>query len=93
MYNGRHCVYSDYKLLVDETNKILELLKNKPLHKCKDDVIKYLEIVSRYDVDIMTKIRYHLYKSNTDSEAMIQVIQDQSDELLRNVVVDMNEHN
>ena len=93
MYNGRHCVYSDYKLLVNETNKILQLLKEKSLDECKSEVIKHLELVNRYDTDIMLKIRYHLNKGDVDSNAMIRVIQEQSDELLRNVVVDMNEHN
>ena len=90
MFDGRHCVENDYRLLVNETNKILELLKSDidPYQA----LLKYIEFIANFDEEIASKIRFHLNKDNPDKTKMIDVINRYIDELKQNVIVDIKEH-
>ena len=91
MYKGRHCVESDYYLLVKETDKILLLLKDEEV-EVLPSLLKYIEFISDFDEDIASKIRFHLDKNNINRSTMIDVITRNVDELKQNVIVDLKEH-
>ena len=91
MYKGRHCIESDYYLLVKETDKILLLLKDEET-EVLPELVKYIDFISYFDEDIANKIRFHLDKDNIDRRKMVDIIKRNFEELKQNVIVDINEH-
>ena len=90
MFSGRHCVENDYRLLVNETDKILKILNSDT--NPYQTLLKYIEFISNFDEEIASKIRFHLNKDNLDKTKMINVINRYIDELKQNVIVDIKEH-
>ena len=91
MYKGRHCIESDYYLLVKETDKILLLLKDEEA-EVLPELAKYIDFISYFDEGIANKIRFHLDKNNFDRKKMVDTIKRNFEELKQNVIVDINEH-
>ena len=91
MYKGRHCIESDYYLLVKETDKILLLLKDEET-EVLPELVKYIDFISYFDEDIANKMRFHLDKDNIDRRKMVDIIKRNFEELKQNVIVDINEH-
>ena len=52
MFDNRHCIETDYILLVKETNKIIEeILKSNGT--CKSELDKYLALISIFDLEFL----------------------------------------
>ena len=90
MYKGRHCIESDYYLLVKETDKILLLLKDEV--EVLSELLKYIEFIADFDEQIAAKICFYLDKDNIDRRKMVDIIKSNFEELKQNVIVDINEH-
>ena len=90
MYKGRHCIESDYRLLVKETDNIISLLSSDV--DTYSSLVRYIDFIEDFDEDIANKIRFHLKKDNLDKTKMIRVITRYIDELKQNVIVDIQEH-
>lgn len=87
MYRGRHCIPSDYQHLENVSQEFL-LEINRDNFDIKD-VEKYLHTFSDFDVDIASKIRFYLEKSEVNKHKIVDLI----NELKSNILVDIREHN
>ena len=91
MYQGRHCNYSDYRLLEKISDKFLLLINRDNF--CLDEAKNYLDTFSDFDFEIASKIRTYLNKISTDRSGVINKITELLEELRNNVLVDVREHN
>ena len=91
MYQGRHCVYSDYQLLENISKEFLSIINWDNFNI--NEVENYLDTFSDFDFEISSKIRMHLEKISTDRSGAIAKITYLLEELKNNVLVDIREHN
>ena len=91
MYQGRHCVYSDYQLLEKNCKDFLFIINRDNFDLI--EVENHLHTFSDFDYEITFKIRMHLEKISADRSGVISKITNLLDELKNNVLVDIREHN
>ena len=93
MFDGRHCTNRDLDLLVHETNKIKQkLLKNNEKCEKNGDLQCFLAFIRRFDEQIASQLQIHISTANGDCERIINAIDRYIDELIRNIQVDIYEH-
>lgn len=87
MFNGHHCKIEDYYRLEKASKDIYSLLENDR----KIDITSFTDLVSQYDemisISILSKVKN---KSNSEIKSIIKA---SVDELLKNILIDINEHN
>lgn len=93
MFDGRHCTNKDLDLLVKKTNKIKQiLLKNTEKCEINEDLQCFLAFIRRFDVQIAFQLETDINSAGTDCERIINAIDKHTNELKRNVQVDIFEH-
>ena len=88
MFDGRHCTYRDYDLLVVETEKVLTSLYNKE----KDKIDEFIKLISRFDINIAKDLSREIKMAGDDYQKIAGIITHYTDELKQNVLVDIREH-
>ena len=93
MFDGRHCTNKDLNLLVKETNKIKQiLLKNTEKCEKNEDLRCFLAFIRRFDEQIAHQLEIDISIAGTDCERIVNAIDKYTNELKRNVQVDILEH-
>ena len=93
MFDGRHCTNKDLDLLVKETNKIKQiLLKNTEKCEKNEDLQCFLTFIKRFDEQIAHQLEIDVSIAGTDCERIVNAIDKYTNELKRNVQVDILEH-
>ncbi len=87
MINGRHCKIEDYWRLENKTKEIYSLLDTSN----EVDLSNYLDLVRQYDEMIANSIAGKI--RNKSNQEIKQIIKTNVDELLKNILTDINEHN
>lgn len=94
MFDGRHCTKKDLNVLIKETDKILLLISSDiDDDKKKSDLINFINLIKRFDIQIGDTL---LNKINNSKDDYIKIKNDISicvEELKRNIIVDIYEHN
>ena len=85
MFDGRHCVEKDLKLLEKETKRIISLINEDNY----SELDEYLKLISRFDNEISNNIRAHISNKRKDD---IKLIEANILELKQDVIVDIFEH-
>ena len=87
MFNGHHCKIEDYYRL-EKASRDLYTLLDKDI---EIDITSFLDLLSQYDEMISNSIRSKV-KNKSNREIKI-IIKSSVDELLKNILIDINEHN
>ena len=87
MINGRHCKIEDYWRLENATKEIYRLLDTSK----EVDLTHYLDLVEQYDEMISNSIKSKI--KNKSNQEIKQIIKNNVDELLKNILTDVHEHN
>ncbi len=91
MFDGRHCLEKDLKLLIKETDNIKNILSRGDKN-ANDKLINYLKLIERFDEDIANQMDTLIKCASDDYEKIIKIIDYNVDILKQNVIVDINEH-
>lgn len=87
MFNGNHCKIEDYYRLEKASKDLYSLLdKDREI-----DITSFADLVSQYDEMISNIIRSKV-KNKSNREIKI-IVKTSVDELLKNILIDINEHN
>lgn len=87
MFNGNHCKIEDYYRLEKASKDLYSLLdKDREI-----DITSFADLVSQYDEMISNSIRSKV-KNKSNREIKI-IVKTSVDELLKNILIDINEHN
>ena len=90
MYKGKHCSYQDYLNIQKKCDAFIHALnKNESTFLLEGEKL-YVEILD-YDREIASRF-IHVLKSSDEKEKNAASLKKILDELLRNVLVDVNEH-
>lgn len=93
MFDGRHCNKKDLDLFVKETDDIRSfLLKGDNQPEAKTRISNYLKLVDRFDKDISEKLKTKILFAGPSTNKIIEAIDDCSNELKQNIIVDIYEH-
>ena len=92
MFNGRHCIPSDYKLLENATSKYIFILEKKSEHAFDSELNLFIDLIKQFDADIAEHLRVKIFFNKGNYEKCISIVKDETDELKRNVLVDIREH-
>ena len=87
MFNGNHCKIEDYYRLEKASKDLYSLLDKDR----ETDITSFADLVSQYDEMISNSIRSKV-KNKSNHEIKI-IIKNYIDELLKNILIDINEHN
>lgn len=87
MFNGNHCKIEDYYRLEKANKDIYSLLDEDR----EIDITSFADLVSQYDEMISISILCKV-KNKSNQEIKI-IIKNFIDELLKNILTDINEHN
>ena len=91
MFDGRHCLEKDLKLLIKETDNIKNILSRGD-KDVNNKLINYLKLIERFDEDIASQMVTLVKCASNDYEKIIKIIDYNVDILKQNVIVDINEH-
>ena len=91
MFDNRHCIESDYVLLVKETDKIINIILNDS-KTTESDLNKYLKLVARFDKDTAETLAYKLSMQNLNGIQKVEIINKYIDVLKQQILVDIQEH-
>ena len=93
MFDGRHCNKRDLDLFVRETDDIRSfVLKDDNQSEMDSRINSYLKLVERFDKDICEKLKTKILFSENSTNKIIEAIDDCSNELKQNIIVDIYEH-
>lgn len=91
MFNNRHCTYSDYRLLVDSSDRFLSLL-NTNEKDCLENLESFLDLIKQFDNDIASQIYVVMVDTKLNKEQKYIRVSEVIESLKRNVLVDIQEH-
>ena len=91
MFDSRHCIESDYVLLIKETDKIIKIILNHS-KTVESDLNKYLKLIARFDKDTAEALAYKLSTQNISASQKVEIINKYIDVLKQQVLVDIQEH-
>lgn len=89
MYLNRHCTYQDYELLKSSTDEVVFDLSNNDF----SSLDKYFELLNNFDIHFSIELKNKIDSCSNDKDKIIEIISKDIEELYRNVLVDIKEHN
>ena len=90
---GKHCTINDYYHLVNITDGYLKCLDSGHPDALTSKIDLYLETIKDFDYQVAERMRLRIKKADGDSIKIKSIIQAEYNELIRNVLVDVREHN
>lgn len=94
MFDGRHCTNKDLNLLIKETDKILLLISSDmDDDRKKSGLINFINLIKRFDLQIGETLADKINNSNKYYIKIKNDINICVEELKRNIIVDIYEHN
>ncbi len=90
---GKHCTIDDYYHLVNITDEYLRCLDNNHPDALTSKLDIYLDTIKDFDYLVAERMRLRIKKSDGDLIKVKSIIQTEYNELIRNVLVDVREHN
>ena len=90
---GKHCTFDDYYHLVNVTDDYLKCLDNKDPDALTTKLDNYLEVIKDFDYLVAERMRLKANRANGDLVLVKSIIKHEYNELIRNVLVDVREHN
>ena len=90
---GRHCTFDDYYHLVNVTDEYFRCLDRNDVDALGTKLDLYLEVIKDFDYLVAERMRLRVKKSNGDLSLVKSIVKEEYDELIRNVLVDVREHN
>lgn len=93
MFDGRHCTQKDLDLLIKETNKIISVISSdKDDDIKKSSLVNFINLIKRFDYQIADSLQNKINSSGNDYQRIKEIIKTHVEELKRNVIIDIYEH-